>query len=248
MRRPKSKVVAIVQARMGATRLYGKPLKKVLEKPLLAYLIERLKACQTLNQIVIATTLKKEDDAIVALAKKSKVKVFRGSENDVLQRYFGAAQLVDADIIVRITGDCPLIDPKLIDHLVDFYLKNRQNYDYVSNTLKRTYPRGMDLEVFSLKALKEANSLAQKFEEREHVTPYIYRHPEIFKLANIEAKEDNSSNRWTVDTPEDLELITKMIQILYPKKPNFTLNDLLALIKKQPELSLINAHIEQKKI
>lgn len=248
MRRFPSKVVAIVQVRMGAARLFGKPLKKVLNKPLLEYLIERLKRSKLIDEIILATTEQAQDDLFLDFAKKNGIRIFRGSEQDVLARYLGAALFSHADPIVRITGDCPLIDPKVVDQVIDFYLKNFPKFDYVSNTLKRTFPRGLDVEVFSLKALQIASENAASREEKEHVTPYIYGHAEIFKLANIEAKEDNSIQRWTVDTEEDFELIKKMIKWLYPKNPNFSQEDLLDLVKKHPELSKINAHIEQKKL
>lgn len=243
----RSRVVAIVQARMGATRLFGKPLKEVLGRPLLDFQIERIKRSQSLDQIVIATTDKKQDDPIAHLAKQLGVELYRGSEEDVLDRYFKAAQNYSADIVVRITGDCPLIDPAIIDQMVKEF-QNKQPLDYLSNALQRTFPRGMDVEIFSFQALEKEAKEASKPEEREHVTPYLYRHPERFKLENFLSKEDNSKYRLTVDTNEDFELISKLIEILYPKNPQFSLDDILKVLKKNPELSAINAHVEQKKI
>lgn len=242
-----STTVAIVQARMGATRLFGKPLKEVLGRPLLDYQIERLKRCQSLDQIVIATTDKKQDNPIADLSKQLGVGLFRGSEEDVLDRYFKAAQNFSANAVVRITGDCPLADPYLIDQIVKEF-QNKQPCDYLSNALDRTFPRGMDVEVFSFQALEKAAREAKKPEEREHVTPYLYRHPEMFKSENFVSNEDNSKYRLTVDTAEDFELISKLIEILYPKNPQFSLDDILKLLKKNPELAAINAHVEQKKI
>lgn len=247
-RRSPLRCVCIVQARMGATRFFGKSLKTVLDKPLLKFLIDRLQRAKAIDQIAIATTEDPRDDILVDHVKKWHIPVFRGSEQDVLTRFKNAANQFNADTIVRITADCPLIDPNLIDQIVNYYIEHASSYDYVSNTLERTYPRGMDVEVFSKKALDVAAAQAKSPAEREHVTLYLYHHPELFKLANIRSKEDNSNYRWTVDTPEDFALISKMIEAVYPRKPNFTLADLLELIKMHPDWNAINAHIEQKKV
>lgn len=239
-------IVAIIQARMGSTRLPGKILKNVLGKPLLGYLIDRLKGSRHVNKIVIATTDQKQDDPIAVYAKNQNVEVFRGSEDDVLDRYAKAAKQSGAGVVVRITSDCPLIDPSVIDRGVQIFLDN--DADYVTNTLTRTYPRGMDVEVFSREALEIAADKAIAKEEREHVTPYIVRHPDLFKQRNFIYSHDNSSLRWTVDTQEDFMLISKLIELVYPENPDFTLEDLLLINQKHPELKLINAHIEQKKL
>lgn len=242
----KTHIVAILQARMNATRLPGKPLKKVLAKPLLSYELERLKRAKTLDQIVVATTTGPQDQQIVDLCKMENVLVFRGSEEDVLNRYYNAAKQFDADIVVRVTGDCPLIDPEVVDRVVNFYLNHQ--YDYVSNTRLLTYPRGLDVEVFSIKLLEKAVSEAKLPSEREHVTPYFYLHPELFKIGNVACEIDLSKHRWTVDTEEDFQLITKIIETLYPKKSDFVMNDVLELLKMHPEWITINAHIKQKKL
>lgn len=236
-------VVAIVQARMGSTRLPGKIVKEVLGKPLISYLLERLKCSQYINTIVLATTTNKQDDILEKFAEK--IALFRGSEDDVLSRYADAAQAFNADVIVRITSDCPLIDPAVIDKAITIFLEN--SYDYVSNTIERTYPRGMDVEVFSRIALEYASAHSIDPFEREHVTPFILNHPELFTKKNFCYSHNYSSLRWTVDTKEDFYLISKLLEIIYPEKEQFTLEDLLMLVKEHPELCLINAHIEQKK-
>lgn len=239
-------VALIVQARMGASRLPGKPLLQVLDKPLLAYLIERLKRVKRASKLVIATTENENDLPIVTCGKNLSVDVFRGSENDVLSRYLAAAREMKADIIVRITADCPLIDPVIIDDAIHGFLQG--SCDYFSNVLKRTFPRGMDVEVFSRKALEEANLKAKLPSEREHVTLYIYRHPEHFQIKNFEREKDDSHLRLTVDTQEDFILIEKMIHALYRNNPHFGLVDMLDLLKKHPDWILINQHIAQKEV
>jgi spore coat polysaccharide biosynthesis protein SpsF len=239
------KVVIIVQARTGSERLPGKVLKEVLNRPLLSYLLERIKSVSEV-EIVVATTLNEEDDAIVSLCQKEGVKVFRGNETDVLERYYQAAKEYQAHIVVRITGDCPCIDPLIIHQVIQFYLKN--TYDYVSNTLEWTFPRGMDVEVFSFKALETAFREAKNEPEREHVTLYIYKHPEKFSLGNYSRDNDASQYRLTVDTPDDFELIRRLIEFLYPKNPQYDLEDIIKVLEKHPDWAQLNAHIKQKKV
>lgn len=240
------KVVAILQARMGSSRLPGKILKKVLGRELLSFEIERIRRCQTLDECVVATTTLAADDQVVDLCYHLSVNVFRGDSDDVLDRYNEAAKQHSADVIVRVTGDCPLIDPEIVDHVVEFYIKNFPAYDYVSNTRKLSYPRGLDVEVFSRASLEAAAENAKTPYEREHVTPYIYLHPEQFKIGNIECKKDLSTHRWTVDTQEDFNLVEKIITDLYPRNPNFHMNDILELLNQHPDWLKINAHIKQK--
>ncbi|MEH2349514.1 MAG: glycosyltransferase family protein [Nostoc sp.] len=239
------RTVIIVQARMTSTRLPGKVLKKVLDKPLLEYQIERLKRVNLADEIVIATTINDTDKPIIELCDRLSVPYFPGSEEDVLARYYGAAKEHQADIIVRVTSDCPLIDPQVIDKAIQFFIDYK--YDYVSNSLERTYPRGMDTEVFSFIALYEAFAEARVQPEREHITPFIYMHPERYQLAQVVYSENQSSHRWTVDTADDFELIKRIIEALYPQIPKFTLEDCLDLLREYPDWSLINAHVEQKK-
>ncbi|ARW08609.1 cytidylyltransferase domain-containing protein [Bacillus atrophaeus] len=242
------KVTAIIQARMGSSRLPGKVLKKVLNRPLLEYQIERIKRAALIDDIVIATTTNAIDKPIVELSKRLSLTYYCGSENDVLSRYYEAAKISNAETVVRLTSDCPIIDYRVIDKVIKCYLDSNGQYDYVSNTLQRTYPRGMDIEVFSASSLEKAYLESSLDYEREHVTPFIYLNPDRFNLANITYTENQKQHRWTVDTPEDFLLISKIIEKLYPAKPDFSLEDTLSLLNTFPEWSLLNARIEQKEI
>jgi spore coat polysaccharide biosynthesis protein SpsF len=240
------KTVIIVQARMTSTRLPGKVMKPVLGKPLLQYQIERLQRVKLADETVIATTTNKTDEPIIDLCNTLSVAHFCGSEEDVLARYYDAATKHQADAVIRVTSDCPLIDPQVINQVIDYYLQNQSNYDYVSNSIKRTYPRGMDTEVFSFSVLQQAFLEATAPPDREHVTPFIHRQPERYHLGHVTYIEDCSHYRWTVDTPEDFELIQKIIQAVYPTQPSFTLEDCLRWLRKYPDWYFINSHIEQK--
>jgi spore coat polysaccharide biosynthesis protein SpsF len=236
----------IVQARMTSTRLPGKVMKIVCDKPLLEHLIDRLKRVKYADQIVIATTVNETDNIIVELCKKLDISYCRGSEEDVLGRYYEAAVEYGGDVIIRITSDCPVIDPDVVGYLIDFYMKNLKKYDYVTNTLKRTYPRGMDAEIVSFKALKEAHFNAYDPFDREHVTPFIRNRPTQYRLHNIKYSSDLSRYRLTVDTSEDMELIRRIFESLYYRNPLFSLKDMLDQMEHTPEWAAINAHIEQK--
>jgi spore coat polysaccharide biosynthesis protein SpsF len=237
----------IVQARMTSTRLPGKVMKIVCDKPLLEHLINRLRRVKYADQVVIATTVNDTDNQIVNLCKELGTLYYRGSEGDVLGRYYEAAVEYGGDIIIRITSDCPVIDPEVVDYLINFFANNIEKYDYVSNTLERSYPKGMDAEITSFDTLKEAHFNAYDPFDREHVTPFIKMRPQQFRLYNILYKADMSRYRWTVDTPADLELITKIYDALYYKNPLFSLNDILDLMNSNPQLENINAHVKQKK-
>jgi len=240
------KTVIIVQARMTSTRLPGKVMKSILNKPMLEYQLERLARVERADAVVVACTTNKADAPIVELCRRLGVAVFRGSEEDVLSRYYGAAKAHRADVVVRVTSDCPLIDPQVIDAVIRCYYSAPGRYDYVSNTLERTYPRGMDCEVFSFRILEEVFIEATDLPDREHVTPFIYRQPQRYHLSNVPYIEDQSRHRWTVDTPKDFELIKRIIEAIYPVDPNFTLQDCLALLVTHPDWEMINANVEQK--
>ena len=243
----KPKIVAIVQARMGSTRLPGKSLRCILDKPLLKYEIERIRRSSLIDEVIIATSTAPLDQAIVHFCKEEKIPVYCGSEGDVLNRFFEAAKSFHADVIVRICGDCPLIDPNVIDLVIERYLnKSNPKTDYVSNTLIRTYPRGLDVEVFSYVSLAIANYEAKHLSEREHVTPYLYNHPERFNLLNVSARSNESHHRWTVDTEEDFILVSRIIEHLYPLKPLFNQKDVFELLLEHPTWVELNAHIKQK--
>ena len=239
-----NRTVIIVQARMTSTRLPGKVLLEVLGKPLLAYQVERLRRCKRADAVVLATTTNKTDQALVDFCCEHGISCYRGSEEDVLSRYYEAAREHRAETIVRVTSDCPLIDPAVIDRVIEAF--NWGGEDYVANILERTYPRGMDCEVFTFEALQTAHREATDKPDREHVTPFIYRHPERFTLGNVRYGEDCSRYRWTVDTQEDYELIRCMLEALVLQKPHFTLEDCLHLIEQNPDWEKINCHVEQK--
>lgn len=239
-------VCLIVQARMASERLPGKVLKTVLNKPLILHELERLKRVTSATRLVVATTTNPADRELEAFCKKFEVNYFRGSEADVLSRYADTARRERAETVVRVTADCPLIDPAVVDRTIRHFLDRKGGADYVSNVMKRTYPRGMDCEVFSAKALFEADAEAKKPSEREHVTPFFLVRPERYRLEGIEYKSDESKHRWTVDTPEDFELIRLLLEALLPTKPHFTLEDILEVAAKNPAWSRINRHIAQK--
>jgi spore coat polysaccharide biosynthesis protein SpsF len=242
------RVVIISQARMTSTRLPGKVLREVLGKPLLEYQIERLRQVKQADEVVIATTTNDTDQPIIELCEQLGVAYYRGSEEDVLSRYYEAATNFRADVVVRVTSDCPLIDPGIVDEAIGLYIDNRDKYDYVSNTLERTYPRGLDAEVFSMAALEKAYKGAREQPEREHVTLYIYRRPENFRLADFSSSVDYSQHRWTVDTPEDFEFIKLILQELYPVNDRFNWLDVLDLLNEHPEWVEINAQVRQKDV
>lgn len=242
------KVVAIIQARMGSTRLPGKIMKNLLGKPVILWDLDRVSLSKLVDEIVVAIPYGKENDVIVDTVKEynDKVKIVRGSEDDVLDRYYQAAMQTNADVVVRITSDCPLIDPVVIDEIIRLFLD--KNCDYCSNSLMRTYPRGLDTEVFSFKVLEEAWNKAKKDYEREHVTPYIIENPDKFTLLNVANNIDLSNMRWTLDTKEDFEFIDTIYKRIYSKNQFFLMDDVLKLLEKEPELIDINNHIEQKQV
>lgn len=242
------KIGVIIQARMGSSRLPEKVMLKLHGKTVLEHVIERVKQSKLTDEIIIATTTNDRDEVIEAEAHRCGVIAFRGSEDDVLSRYYLAAKENSADTVIRITSDCPLIDPIILDEIIDFYLLN--NYDIVSNASSnlsnRTYPRGLDIEIFSFNSLESAFKNAKKKYQREHVTPFIYENAtKIFYYRN---DIDYSKYRWTLDTIEDLRLITAIYNHLYKGKHDFYLNDIVKLFTTFPELYLINAQVEQKKL
>jgi spore coat polysaccharide biosynthesis protein SpsF len=237
-------LTAIIQARMGSTRLPGKSMMPVENQPILGWIINRTKRAKNVDEVVVATTNLPEDDVIEAFCQKEGIFCFRGSSDNVLERYFQAAQERHVDIVVRITADCPFIDPKIIDLVIDRY--HSTPCDYASNSLERTFARGMDTEVFSFASLKMAYEQAKKAEEREHVTLFIYRHKELFRLANVSAKENHGDLRLTVDTPEDLQLIRRIAKEF--ASDQFSYEEILELLTKHPSWLAINAHIQQKTV
>lgn len=242
-------VICIIQARVGSTRLPGKILKKICDKTVLEHDIDRLKRVKNINRIVIATTTLEKDNAVVKEANRLGVIHYKGSEEDVLSRYYYAAKENNADVVVRVTSDCPLIDSKVTEKIIQYYLDNSEKYDYVSNTIDRTYPRGLDTEVFSFEALEKAFNEAKSQRDREHVTLYIWGNSNLFRLHQYKNNINYSGLRWTLDTIEDFELINRIYSTLYPEKNNnFNMGDIVKLYMENPELKEINNHIEQKRI
>ena len=229
----------IIQARMGSSRLPGKALMKSDSgKPLLYYVINQLRYCSKIKNLVIATTTNQEDDEIEKFANNNSINVFRGKEKDVLDRYFQCAKKYSFSTIVRITADCPLIDPQIVDKVVEQFFSG--NYDFATNTLTRTFPIGTDVEVFSFSALNRAWENAQLPSEREHVTPYL-RNKENYKIINVENDKNISNLRLTVDRIEDVELIKQILNNISINPIH--LEDILELFSQKPELIEINKHI-----
>ena len=235
------RVIAIIQARMNASRLPGKVLLDLEGATVLERVCERVNKSHMVQQVMVATTTNPDDRAIIKLCDQRGISSFCGSENDVLDRYYRAAQKVLAGHIVRITADCPLMDPLVIDKIVTAHLQTGS--DYTSNTLKDTYPDGEDVEVMTFACLQKNWEQAEFNSEREHVTSYVKKHPEIFKLTSIACEEDLSENRWTMDNAEDYVFLKAVYKALFPRNPCFGMRDVLDLIKDQPRLKRINQGI-----
>jgi spore coat polysaccharide biosynthesis protein SpsF len=220
--------VAILQARMSSTRLPGKVMKPLAGAPMIERQIERLRRCETLERLVVATSDDASDDPLTAHLVGMGVEVFRGPLHDVLGRFVGAVETLGlSGDLVRLTADCPLADPGVIDAGVR--LRGRLGVDYVSNGRRPTFPHGLDMEAFTAEALLSAGREATDPYEREHVTPYLYRHPERFSVAHLTQDRDDSGLRWTVDTGEDYAFAARVYEALYPVKPDFTSEDIRAL-------------------
>jgi spore coat polysaccharide biosynthesis protein SpsF len=225
---------------MGSTRLPGKVLKEAAGKPLLAHLLERLARARVLDRIVVATSTDGRDDAIAALCGRVGVGVFRGSETDVLDRYFRAAEEFGLDVIVRVTADCPLIDPEIVDEMVQFFLRNRGRFDLVTNRHPLTYPDGLDFDVLSREALAHAWRTATAPHHREHTVPFFWETG--MRVHNFVDPENRfRRHRWTLDYPEDYELIRRIIEALHRDGERFGTCEILAFLEKNPELSSLNA-------
>jgi spore coat polysaccharide biosynthesis protein SpsF len=237
------KVVAIIQARMGSTRLPGKVLLDLAGASILLRVLERVRRTDSIDEVVVATTDKPSDDIIVQECLRYQIPVFRGQEEDVLDRYYRAAVSAKADIVVRITSDCPLIDPEITRKTVQAFLAERP--DYASNCLVRTYPRGLDTEVMTLHALERTWREAKQPYQREHVTPYIHENPDEFKLLSVTGEADYSGHRWTVDTPEDFELVRSVYTRLQHRN-QFSWRDVIDLLQREPELAELNRSVAQK--
>ena len=241
------RTVCTVEARMTSSRLPGKVLLEAAGKPLLEHMVERLRRVRALDEIVIATTEEASSEPIAELADRLGIGCFRGSEEDVLARVLGAAQAHAADLIVETTGDCPLIDPGVIETVIARF--NDGGVDYCSNTLERTYPRGMDVQAFPAAVLAEVATLTDDPADREHVSLYIYEHPERYRLRSVVFdRPETAEQRLTVDTPEDYALIKAIFEELYPRDPAFDLDAILALLDARPDLAALNREIRQKPV
>lgn len=231
-------ILAILQARVSSSRLPGKVMKPILGQPMLARQIERLARCRRFERLIVATSVEASDDAIETLCRQLDIVCRRGSLDDVLDRFYRAALPEAPDHVVRLTGDCPLADPALIDALIDFHLA--QGYDYSSNCHVPSLPDGLDAEVMRFSALEAAWREARLPSEREHVTPFIRKHPERFRIGLWRHPVDLSQLRWTVDEAEDFEFVSRVFAALYPSNPAFGMQDVLDLLARQPELAAIN--------
>jgi spore coat polysaccharide biosynthesis protein SpsF len=230
---------------MMSTRLPGKVLASIDGQTMLARVVNRLQRATLINDLIVATTLKSADEPIVAESKRINVPIFRGSEEDVLDRYYQTAIYNNVDSVVRITSDCPLIDPEEIDKVVREFLSKKP--DYASNCLERSYPRGLDTEVMTMETLAKAWQEAHMYYQRAHVTAYIYQNPRLFKLCSIKADGDYSNHRWTVDTPEDLRFIRAIYQRL-DQGVAFGWKDVMKVLDKEPQLMELNKHVHQKTV
>ncbi len=234
------KISAFIQARMSSERFPGKVLKQILEKPLLELLIERVKRAKLIGDIFVLTSTDVTDNPIVELCDKIGIRTFRGNLLDVLDRYYKAALTFKVKHIVRITADCPLIDPGVIDDIISFY--SNGNYDYASNTIEPTFPDGLDTEVFTFSALKKTWENAKFKTEREHVTLYIYEHPKIFRLGSYVGNKNYNKLRWTVDYKDDFELVKIIYENLYTQNKNFCWLDVINFLNDNPSLLKLNCH------
>ena len=236
-------ILGLIQARTSSTRLPGKVMKKLFDLPMLAHQVQRAKQSKLIDKLIVVTSDDSSDDVLEQMCLEQGIDCFRGSLDDVLDRFYQAAKKEGAKHIVRLTGDCPLIDPSLIDSVIEFYLEGE--LDYASNALEPTFPDGLDTEVFSFSALERASARAAKPSQREHVTSYIYNNPDEFNIGVFKSDVDLSSHRWTVDTKEDFEFVSRVFEHLYPKNKHFNYMDVLELLEQEPDLVKINSMYER---
>lgn len=234
------KTVAIIQGRMNSRRLPGKILSDVAGSPLISHVIRRAEASGVFHDVVLATTADRSDDPVEEFCVSRGIHFFRGDTDDVLRRYAETARSCGAELIARLTGDCPLLDPDVIRRVVESFDPAR--HDYVSNALRRTYPDGLDTEVFTMSALAAAEKRAVLPSEREHVTPYLHKHPELFRIGHVTQERDLSDLRWTVDEARDLDFVREVFREL--EDGVFGQDDILALLKRRPNLQKLNEGIQ----
>ena len=243
----KQNALAIVQARMGSSRLPGKVLKDIAGTPMLVHVVERAKRAKCLNGVVVATTTSPDDDAIAELCSNAGYPCYRGSSYDVLDRYYQTARQFHATTIVRLTADCPVIDPEVVDHVITVLLGS--NADFAANRLPppwhRTYPVGLDVEACTFQALERAWCEADKLYQREHVMPYLYEQEGRFRVKIVDCEQDYGHLRWTVDTSEDLELVRQIFMAFTPRD-DFSWLEVIALLENRPDIAFINSTIKAK--
>jgi spore coat polysaccharide biosynthesis protein SpsF len=242
------KKIAIIEARMSSTRLPGKVLRPIMDRPMLALLVERLQCAEQLDGVVVATTVNPSDDPIETLTRKLGVGCFRGSEEDVLDRVLQAANAFAAEVIIEITADCPLIESAKVDEMLSSFMK--MSIDFMANRLDDSYPDGLGLRIFKKELLQKIDHLTKDPVDREHVTLYIWEHPELFSIHHFNNRLNPKywNLRLTVDNPEDFDLISKIFEELYPANRNFGLSEIIDLLERKPELLDINLHITEKPI
>ncbi len=235
------KITCIIQARTDSKRLANKVLKEIEDAPVICHIINRIKRSRNVEQIILATTDNDSDKILLDIAEKFKIIGFAGDEDDVLERFFDAATSFSADPIVRITGDCPLVDPELLDIMIQIFLENK--YDYISNTIERTFPDGLDIEIFSFDALKKTHRQAKWSSEREHVTPFIVKNQDLFRVYSYRNKQDLSNLRWCVDEEDDLLMVKQIFHEMITEQ-FFSTADIIDLISKNPKIAEINKNIK----
>ena len=233
-------ITAIIQIRLNSSRLKRKALLKIQNLTLIEHLFSQLSYSTQIDKKIIATTTESIDNDIENLANNIGIECFRGNSLNVLDRYYNCAKSFDIDTIVRISGDAPLIDPIIVDKTIEYYKKN--NFDYVSNFFRRTFPIGTEIEIFSFKTLEKCWKTAQQSYEKEHVTPFIYEHPELFNIGFIEHSENLSNLHWTVDRIEDFNFVEIILQKI--KERPVSMNQILNLLKLEPDLLKINGSID----
>lgn len=236
-------ILAILQARITSQRLPSKVLMTILGRPMLELQIERILRCKKIDQLIVATSINQEDDPIDTLCKKMEISCFRGDLANVLDRFYQAARRYRPQHVVRLTGDCPLTDPMLIDELIEFYLARK--CDYASNCQEPTLPDGLDAEIFSFETLAQTWQEAKLPSHLEHVTQFMNSQPQRFTIASYKYHQDLSRYRWVVDEPEDLEFVRKIYEKLYPSNPEFGTQDIVALLKRNKKLVEINQRFKR---
>lgn len=237
-------ILTILQARMSSSRLPGKVLKPILGQPMILHHVARIRLAKRISRLVVATSTDPSDDCLFQVCLAHGLECHRGSLEDVLDRFYQAASQYSPTHVVRLTADCPLADPDVLDATIAFHIEH--GFDYTSNALdKPTFPHGLDAEVVRMECLKRAWREARLPFEREHVTPYFYTHRDLFSVGSYQGKRDLSGYRWTVDEPEDLELVRRVYEALYPANPAFRMADVLALYEREPSLALINGRFRR---